>query len=148
MGDESDGVDETVQDRRTDSSSDHAIPPDVLETDRVYAALAHPRRRYLCYTLHEDAEWTLTELATKVAAWENDVPVDAVTTDHRDDVYVSLYHAHVPKLVDVGVLTFDREREVITAGSHAEQVLAALDGIGASVDTKQETHAQEAPNDQ
>lgn len=143
MGDEPNGVDETMPDGRAATSDEYVMAPDVVEIDRVYTALAHPRRRYLCYTLHEDTEWTLTELATKIAAWENDVPVHAVTDDQRDDVYVSLYHAHVPKLVDVGVLTFDEERGLIETADHAEQVLAALDGIGANVDCRQETHAQE-----
>lgn len=40
----------------------------VLEIEAVYEALGHPRRRYLCYTLFEDTEWSLAELASKVAA--------------------------------------------------------------------------------
>lgn len=104
--------------------------------------MGHPRRRYLCYTLYENDEWTLPELAEKIAAWENDVPVAAVTEDQLRDVYVSLYHAHVPKLVEIGVITFDEKRELIRADQHAEQVLAALEGIGGSVDSNQEVHAR------
>ncbi|MFC6976219.1 hypothetical protein ACFQL1_18485 [Halomicroarcula sp. GCM10025709] len=115
----------------------------MLEVETVYEALGHPRRRYLCYTLLEDTEWTLTELATKIAAWENDVPEHAVTNDRREAVYVSLYHAHVPKLVDEGVIAFDETTETITVAEHAEQVLAALEGMGASLDASQETHARE-----
>jgi len=114
-----------------------------LDIEPVYEALGHSRRRYLCYTLLEDTEWSLADLATKIAAWENDVPDQAVTEDQREDVYVSLYHAHVPKLVDEGVVTFDDVTETITTAEHAEQVLAALEGIGASLDSNQEHHARE-----
>ncbi|MUV58028.1 hypothetical protein [Halogeometricum sp. CBA1124] len=114
----------------------------VLELDHVYEALGHPRRRYLCYTLLESTEWSLTDLATKIAAWENDVPEGAVTEDQRERVYVSLYHAHVPKLADERVVAFDDASETITFAENAEQVLTALQGMGASLDANQEAHAR------
>ncbi|RQG95098.1 DUF7344 domain-containing protein [Natrarchaeobius chitinivorans] len=117
-------------------------PPAVLEIEPVYEALGHSRRRYLCYTLLEDTEWSLTDLATKIAAWENDVSEHEVTENQRDRVYVSLYHAHVPKLVDESVITFDEATETITTAEHAEQVMTALEGLGASLDANQETHAR------
>jgi hypothetical protein len=124
-------------------STGRRLPPEeILEVDHVYEALAHPRRRYLCYTLLEDTRWTLTDLATKIAAWENDVPEHAVTDDTRERAYVSLYHAHVPKLVDEGIITFDGATEMITAAENASQVLQALEGIGTSLDSNQETHAR------
>ncbi|KZX49593.1 hypothetical protein [Haloarcula sp. K1] len=123
-------------------------PPDILEIEPVYEALGHSRRRYLCYTLLEATEWSLTDLATKIAAWENDVPDHAVTDDQREEVYVALYHAHVPKLVDEGVITFDEATETITTAEHADQVLAALEGMGASLDSKQETHARSDMDEQ
>lgn len=141
--------------REDDSHTESAGQPteelplsrDVLELDHVYEALGHSRRRYLCYTLLEDTRWTLTDLATKIAAWEQDVPEHAVTEDQRERVYVSLYHAHVPKLVDEGIITFDPATERITAAGNAEQVLAALEGMGASLDSTQESHARGAMDD-
>ncbi|RBI60816.1 hypothetical protein DMJ13_17985 [halophilic archaeon] len=126
----------------TDQSHERTLPPELLKINHVYSALGHPRRRYLCYTLLEDTEWPLTNLATKVAAWENDIPESAVSASQHDRAYVSLYHAHVPKLVDEGVITFDEETETITAAEHAEHVLAALEGIGGSLDSLQEAHAR------
>ncbi|WP_254524836.1 DUF7344 domain-containing protein [Natrinema caseinilyticum] len=123
-------------------------PPSILEIEPVYEALGHPRRRYLCYTLLEDTEWSLSDLATKIAAWENEVPEHAVTEDQREEVYVSLYHAHVPKLIDEDVVAFDEATETITTAEHAEQVLAALEGMGASLDTNQETHARSDMDEQ
>lgn len=125
------------------SVSEKQLPPlDVLEIEPVYEALGNSRRRYLCYTLFEDTEWSLTDLATKIAAWENDIPEHEVTENQRERVYVSLYHAHVPKLVDESVITFDETTETITTAKHAEQVMTALEGIGASLDANQETHAR------
>ncbi|WP_276261332.1 DUF7344 domain-containing protein [Haloglomus litoreum] len=131
----------------TDASTRGSLPPDILDADHVYSALNHPRRRYLCYTLLEDTEWSLADLATKIAAWESDVPEHEVREDKRDAVYVSLYHAHVPKLVEEDIITFDAATETITVAEHAEQVLAALEGIGGSLDFSQETHARSEMDD-
>ena len=58
----------------TDSNSNDAAPS-VLDLDEVFAALGHPRRRYLLYTLvNERGAETLPEVATKIAAWEQDKP--------------------------------------------------------------------------
>lgn len=126
----------------------HPPPQEILELDHIYKALCHSRRRYLCYSLLEDTEWSLDELATKIAAWENDIPEQAVTDHQRTQVYVSLYHAAVPKLVEEGVITFDDVTETITPGEHADQVLAALEGMGASLDHTQEAHARSEIDDQ
>ncbi|MCU4754108.1 hypothetical protein OB919_19345 [Halobacteria archaeon AArc-curdl1] len=124
-----------------------SLTRDVLELDHVYEALGHPRRRYLCYTLLENTEWSTTELSTKIAAWEREVPDHKVTDDQRERVYVSLYHTHIPKLVDEGILSFDDASETITPASNAEQVLGALEGMGATLDSEQEQHAREQIND-
>jgi len=129
------------------SSGNRSFSAAVLELEPVYQALGHPRRRYLCYSLLGATEWSLTDLATKVAAWENDIPDQDVTDDQRDKVYVSLYHTHIPKLVEEDVVTFDAASETITAGKHADQVMNALEGMGASLDTNQEAHARSDMNE-
>lgn len=59
-------------------------------------------------------------------------------------MYVSLYHVHVPKLVELDVVEFDDgvDEEVIVADTNAAIVLAVLQGAGASLDAIQETHAR------
>ena len=119
-------------------------PTELLEMEFVFEALAHPRRRYIIYSLHSSTQWTLTELATKLVAWERDIPEEAVTDFDRDEMYASLYHAHVPKLVELDIVEFENggEVEVIVADENAPQVLAVLEGAGASLDAAQETHAR------
>lgn len=147
MANESGPDEEALSD--ASASPEKQLPPSsILEIEPVYEALGHPRRRYLCYTLLENTEWSLTDLATKIAAWENDVADHAVTEDQREEVYVALYHAHVPKLVDEGVIAFDEETEQISTAEHAEQVFAALEGMGATLDSKQETHARGEMNEE
>lgn len=122
----------------------HPPPAEILELDFVYEALSHPRRRYLCYSLLSGTRWTLRELATKLVAWEQDCPEQDVAEYEIDDVYVSLYHVHLPKLVKLGIVEFEdgEDEEVVVAAENAVQVLAVLEGAGASLDALQEEHAR------
>lgn len=142
MTDDFEQLDEIDIDSVSAIAGEQPPPKAILDLDHVYEALGHPRRRYLCYTLLEDTKWSLTDLATKIAAWETDNPEHVITSRQRERVYVSLYHAHVPKLVDESVIAFDDATETITAAENAAQVLAALEGMGASLDSGQETHAR------
>ena len=123
-----------------DSDPEHAStdrerpPPAVLELPQVYDALCHPRRRYVCHLLSEDDRWSVAELAERIAAWEADVPGDAVTEHRRERVAVSLYHSHLPKLAADDVVDFDDATGTVTAAGNADPVLAALDGIAARLD--------------
>lgn len=123
------------------------LSEDVLELDHVFQALAESRRRYLVYTLKSKTEWELPEIAAKVASWEMNIPEHEIPDEEIELIYASLYHTHVPKLVDEGVLTFDSKDETIRPGPNAPQVLTALAGAGASLDSRQEDHAREDVND-
>ena len=118
------------------------VPESILELQPVFEAIAHPRRRYLVYTLAEATEWSLEDLATKLAAWETDTAEANLATLTRQEMYTSLYHTHIPKLVDLAVIEFDAATETITPGPHAVQVLTVLEGAGGSLDNRQETHAR------
>lgn len=114
----------------------------ILDLDHVYDALGHPRRRYLLYTLKDELERPLSDIARAVAAWENDLSEGMVTDEQHERTYVSLYHAHVPKLEDEGIITFDQASETIGAGRHADQVLSALAGMGSILDAGRGLPAQ------
>lgn len=141
MSDDSDPG-EQYDERSSHTSTDvPSIDPSVLELDHVFGVLDHPRRRYLLYAMATDDQWTLRELATKLVAWEQDLDEEAVDEDQCDRMYVSLYHVHVPRLVEHGVVGFDEETETISRADHTEQVFAVLEGAGASLDSLQEQHA-------
>ncbi|MCU4801705.1 hypothetical protein OB920_15100 [Halobacteria archaeon HArc-gm2] len=92
-------------------------------------------------------EWSLAELAKQIATWEYDCPEHAVETELWKPIYVSLYHAHVPRLVDEGVVAFDEETELVRAAENLDQVRRALEGIGTSIDAEQESHARRENRD-
>lgn len=123
------------------------LPGSSLSDDTMFEALAHERRRYLLYTLLEDESWSLRRLARMLAAWENDAAEANVPEDEVDYVYASLYHAHVPKLVDLQILEFDCEAETITPGPHADRVLDVLESTGRIDAVRLEDHARSGDDD-
>ena len=129
------------------TSLDAAIPTRVLEMDHVFEALSHSRRRYLCYTLLEATEWTLSDLAAKIASFETGDTESEVTDQQRERVYISLYHAHIPKLVEDDVLVFDEVTEVVRPGPNARQVVLGLAGLGTTLDAQQDAHARSEMDD-
>jgi hypothetical protein len=115
----------------------------ILELDEVFAGLDHPRRRYLLYTLvNESSEAPLPELAANIAAWEQEKPVDEVTDEKQRDVYISLYHCHVPRLSELGIVDYQHTDNIIVRAVNTDQVQAVLDGAGAELDSRQEIHAR------
>jgi DNA-binding transcriptional ArsR family regulator len=138
-------TDESATSERTSTNTSNAA---ILDLDEVFAALGHPRRRYLLYTLvNGSSEETLSELATKVAGWEQDKPTSEVTDDERRDVHLSLYHSHIPKLADLGVLDYHEAGDIIIRARNTGQVQAVLHGAGAELDVRQESHARDTDVD-
>lgn len=94
-----------------------------LTQDDVFEILSSPRRRYLLYYLRQRKEPVeLTQLAEHVAAWENGVDTDDLTTQERKRVYVSLYQTHVPKLDDAGIVDYDPDSGMVTLTQRAGRV--------------------------
>lgn len=98
-------------------------------TTTALDVLAEPRRRYLLATLvdREDASpidlpstvdpTSLESLATEVATGEHDCPI--VTDEQCERIHISLVHAHVPRLADVGVLhESDGEDATVALADH------------------------------
>lgn len=123
-----------------DGSDDPAMGPrtggierprqeDVLDLEHVYAVLDHPRRRRLLQLVDEFDTATTRDLANHIAAMENDVSPHEVTESERQAVTVALYHVHIPKLVDAGVIEANDGMDSVSPGPYADQVLAALRGL-------------------
>jgi hypothetical protein len=65
----------------------------------------------------------IRDLAQQIAAWENGIDVEELNYKQRKRVYTSLHQTHLPKLNDVGVVDYDRDRGTITLADG----VAALD---------------------
>lgn len=97
-----------------------------LERDLLFDLLQNNRRRAALRILDEEGELTLAELAERIAAEENDVPLSEASENARRSVYISLYQRHVPKLAEHGVVDYDREESTVALREPASQLLAHI----------------------
>lgn len=96
-----------------------------LSQDTVFDLLSNTRRRYLLKRLNEvDGQMDLGDLSTEVAAMENDISPDEVSTQQRKRTYVSLYQTHVPKLVEAGVIQYDQDAGTVALDTGVEEIAA------------------------
>ncbi|WP_202935048.1 DUF7344 domain-containing protein [Halorussus amylolyticus] len=110
-----------------DDAGDGADPP--FSVTGLFDALADQRRRHALVTMLAHGDLPLPDLADEVAVAERDVPLSDIDPETVLEVYLSLYHTHVPKLADVGLATYDQERDFVAltdAGSSLEPTLRSL----------------------
>lgn len=96
---------------RTETTKPAASNIDTTELSptTLFELLADERRRYaLHYLSRKVGAVDLSELAEQIALWEGEP-----TRDRYDRVLTGLYHHHLPKLTDVGVVRYDDECETV-----------------------------------
>lgn len=89
-------------------------------------SLAHHRRRYALHVLREHEEpMALADLADEVAVREHDEPLAEIDPETVKEVYISLYHVHVPKLADAEHVLYSQELDAVALADHADR----MDGL-------------------
>lgn len=79
-----------------------------VNTDDLFDVLSNPRRRYILSHLQASkTPMALADLTDAVVRWETGEEPTAVQAV-REQVYISLYHWHLPKLADAGLISFNR----------------------------------------
>lgn len=126
----SDPQDEVLSEERDTTAAESApeadaesSPDDALPLDVVFGALKNARRRRVLRYLDDRHEpVSLSDLAEHVAAIENDTSPENLAAQQRKRVYVALYQCHLPKLDDMGVITFNKSRGTIERNPTASQL--------------------------
>ena len=82
-----------------------------LSVSQVFDVLADERRRRLLFYLHnKDGDVaSLGELVDYLVVHE----AESVADLEDDDVTISLYHTHLPKLTTLGLIEYDRRSETV-----------------------------------
>lgn len=107
--DDSRGEDVPADDDPSDRGGDQ------LSTDAVFRLLADRRRRYAISVLRRHgATMSLADLADEVAVKEHAAPITEIPADDVKRIYMSLYHSHVPRLEDFGVVDYRQESDRLT----------------------------------
>ena len=107
--------------------SDH---DDEVSHDDLFQVLSNPRRRYAVHLLEHEAETVeLGSMASQIAAWENDQAVGEVTGAERKRVYTSLQQQHLPKMDELGIVEFNKNRGTVEPAPALEDVDLYLDVV-------------------
>ena len=98
------------------------------EKDELYDLLSNHRRRYVIhFCKRADGPLTLSDLAEKVAAREQDKTVAELTSAERKRVYTSLQQTHLNRLADAGMIDYDGDEVELT--DEAAQLDVYLDVV-------------------
>lgn len=82
--------------------------------DEAFELLANTRRRLLLEVMGTyEEQLTLPDAAEEVAVRETGRAVTDLSAERVANVYISLYHDHLPRLVDAGLLEYDQERDLV-----------------------------------
>ena len=88
-----------------------------VSRDELFHVLRNQRRRFAIHHLKQsDDPVDVGELATQIAAWENEVAVQAVTSKQRRRVYNALQQTHVSELESTGIIEVNRREIALSDG--------------------------------
>jgi len=52
-------------------------------------------------------------VADELAVWEHDARITEISAEDVAAIHTDLYHVHVPKMADAGVVEYSQERELV-----------------------------------
>ena len=82
---------------------------------------APARRSVLLACLREfDEPVSLPDLADEIAVRESDEALSDLSGERVKEIYLSLYHRHVPALADAGFVEYDQEADLVRLTADVE----------------------------
>jgi hypothetical protein len=96
------------------------------KTRTLFRTLAHRRRRLTLRCLETHHCLSLADVAGFVAEREADRPLTEIDGETVRDVYLSLYHRHVPKLEAADLVTYHQETDTVAVDADIARVVATL----------------------
>lgn len=101
--------------------------PDSISLDETLSLLASRQRRFLLYGLSlYSTPVSLARLTDTVTELEHGRPAEQYA-DERLDIYTGLYHNHLPRLVDAGVVQYDQSADMVGIGHNAVDLVPLLE---------------------
>lgn len=98
-----------------------------LAPETVFELLSHSTRRGLleCLTEHDET-LALADVSEEVAAAVEDERVQDIEAEAIKQVYMALYHSHIPKLEHHGIVTYDQEHDLVALTERGHQLAEYL----------------------
>lgn len=121
------------------NSADDGVPEESYTDDRSVVpfieVLGDQRRRHaVACAIDRTQPVALADLAEAVAVREHQGSITAIPEEEVDAIHLSLYHTHIPKLAEIGLVDYDPgddEVRIAEPAETAERVLSLVtDGDG------------------
>jgi hypothetical protein len=114
----------------TRDGEESATEPHTLSNTVIFTVLKNRRRREaLQYLRHAEGPVSLGDLAEYIAAKENDVETDQLTSAQRKRVYTTLYQCHLPMMDDADVVEYDQNRGSVELLDAASELFEHIDNL-------------------
>lgn len=105
------------------NAADNGIIASRQSFDITFDLLSNRRRRCTLVCLLEQQETIpLADLAEAVAIREQGTPITEFSAEEIQEVETSLYHWHIPKLADAGVVEYEPERTLVKLTEIPDQI--------------------------
>ncbi len=85
----------------------------------VLVCLANHRRRIVLTRLRMHESISLADLADEVAECEQGRPLCDIDEEQVLKVYLSLYHDHLPRLMDAGLIDYDQQADWVSLSNQS-----------------------------
>lgn len=95
-----------------------------IDNDEAYDVLGARRRRFVIVCLHEhETSLGLADIADELASWEHDAKLTDIPAEEVKRTYLDLYHRHIPKLEDAGIVEYQQDTDMVALAELAENFL-------------------------
>lgn len=131
-----------LQTRQAETDSERAETESTeptLSKDELFEILKNQRRRDALHFLKvNEGAVNLSDMSEYIAAKENGIDINALSSSQRKRVYIGLYQCHLPKMASFGVIDFDKDRGTIALRPAAKLLDSYLDDEPSASDSNDE----------
>jgi len=101
---------------------------DRIDSEKIHEILRNDRRRRVLQYLKQRLEpVSVRDLSEQVAEWE--AATSPAPRDLRQSVYNSLHQTHLPKLDEIGIVEYDKDRKTVVLREGARDVDLYMDVV-------------------
>lgn len=104
-------------------------PPELTLDELLELVQNERRRRIVQYLPRGDGAVAVGDLADHLATQEYDCPPTGPSSVQQKRMYVSLYQSHLPKMDEMDVVAFDKDRGEVKPGPHARRVTQFVERV-------------------
>jgi len=103
----------------------HADSPDTY-----FKILSNQRRRQALDCLQEYRNpMALSDLVDEVAIREYETRITEIPAEEVKEIYISLYHVHVPRMEDVGLVEYDQDTDLVALSEEGQTIIETHDVV-------------------